>query len=172
MVEISEVTFSEYHWNGTSWTSSSNYYVMDGLGTNAPPPSDIQKDVKCEWRCRHSGTANLKKKWWRHRRTEILRIKGYMQFGLADDAQRLKMEALVTRNSLFKVSIREANISTLQSPKLEEINGKDAGSRIPSVLATDMEESYYIFIDSSFTLPTGKRLIEYSLSLERVDLNK
>jgi hypothetical protein len=171
MVEISQVVLTEYFWNGShrAWEASGNLYTMDNLGTNAPPPSDIEKNTKCEWRFRHSGTANLKKKWWRHRRTEVLKMKGFLQFGLKDDSQRLKMEALVTRNSLFQVAITEAGITTFKSPKLETTNPQNNGSKIPTS-SSDTEDSYYIITDSSFSVPRGKKYVEYTLTFERVNL--
>jgi hypothetical protein len=168
MVEISQIEFIDYNFDDGAWVLDETWsYLMDGLGTNPPPPEEVQKGVKTEWRLRHSGKSNLKRKYWRHRRTETLNIRGKLQFGLNSDQQRLDMEAMATRNSLYKIIITEAGKQTLRSTQIKTISGnsKDYGSDIPVVL----EDGLYIITNCSFTLPKGKKHLEYSLTLERVN---
>jgi hypothetical protein len=158
------VKFKEHFWTGSVWNPTSTLvYTMDNQNGNPPPPEEIQKDVKCEWRVRHSGTSLLKKKWWRKRRTEVLRISGKLQFGLDSDAQRAKLEALATRNSLYEVEITiENNLRVMQSTVYSDV--EEEGSLVPGQAA----DGYFIFTDCSFLAPPGKQLFEYSMTLERV----
>jgi len=171
----STVVLTEYHQtdspnhNGTYVASS--YLFTFALASSIPPPESIDKSAKVEWRHRHSGTSALERKWWRHRRTEVITMKGKI-LNAPDETggatRRLELEALATRNSLWKITINCSSTGTtnlqLASPALAS---NQEGSAVPSTIDT---AAYYIITDSSFSLSPGKMIVDYSLTFERVML--
>jgi len=187
-MSATSVRLSEYNFDkqDSKWKQSGITYIMDSdkANGNNPPPESIDKSVKVEWRHRHSGTSDLERKWWRHRRTEIITMKGkFLDMSFDDDdsykGRRLAMEAMATRNALWKILIQVDGHDQLLSPKMENEDG-DLGSQIistegsPQLVGAYTEDRgnnygpFYIITDSSFGLVPGKRIIEWSLSFERV----
>jgi len=177
------ITLSEYQGtqDGGPWEIRNGGYTFTfgGTANNPPLPESVDKSSKCEWRHRHTGTGNFEKKWWRHRRTEIISFKGKF-LNLENEvstggatSKRLALEAIVTRNSIWKMLIvPDGSKTVLQSPTLINSDGGQGSAVIVSttniVGATADTATFYIITDSSFNLSPGKKTIDYSITFERV----
>ena len=145
------VKLVEYEWDPDQhkYVSSGNVFTFD------PPPSSIQKNVKCEWRIKHIGKNELKKFRWRFRRTSAVKLRGVLH----SEDDRLKLEALGTRNSLFKLEIPFQEPATIEGPE-----GEDKGSDYPPTA----RYGYFIITEMVFQGVPGQNDIQYEITLERV----
>jgi len=141
------VKLIEYIWDPDQhkYVSSGNTFTFD------PPPSSIQKNVKCEWRVKHIGKNELKKFKWRYRRTSAIKLRGVLH----SESDRLTLETLGTRNALFKLEI------DFQEPKSA---GEDIGSAYPPT----GRYGYFIITEMVFQGVPGQNDIQYEITLERV----
>jgi len=142
-------TLIEYHWKvETSKYEVANTFVF------SPEPSSFHKEAKVEWIIRHSGTVELKKRRWRYRRTETFKLTGLLD----TEADRQKLEALSTRNSVFKIDLGDRLKSIVSISKVE-------GSTYPPQVQANA-----FFIITSFTCEQApaKPPFSYNITLERV----
>lgn len=161
-------TISEYAYDQTTNTykSSGNTFSF------VPSPASISKEVKAEWRIRHSGLRkDHKKAKWRYRKTEIYKISGILEYeargnqAVANNC-RQELEALATRNSKFTITTDMKSVATANPG--DGLDALKVGSAYPPV--DDSSKAYFVITDLNFTNPTGKVIIEYSMTLERVRL--
>ncbi len=160
-------TITEYAYDQTT-----NTYKASGNSFSfVPSPAVISKEVKAEWRIRHSGLRkDHKKAKWRYRKTEIYKISGILEYearsnGSVANNCRQELEALATRNSKFLITTDMKSVATA-SPGAG-LDALKVGSAYPPV--TD-SNAYFVITDLNFTNPTGKVIIEYNMTLERVRL--
>jgi len=143
------VKLNEYHFQNGSYVSTGVSFTFN------PEPSSIKKTANVTWRVRHAGIKELKKAKWRYRRAETITLDGILQ----NETDRLKLEALATRNSKFTLDLG----TRFQSPANQSI---DDGSSYPPSATT----SYFVITDFSCNQVPGKTIFEYTLKLERVEL--
>ena len=101
----------EYAWNGSHWKDTGDYFEFD------PNPSGVTKEVKTEWRVRHTGLyATWPRCKYRYRRTVTFTLKG-----ACSGEKRRELEFYSMRNSKFKIDT--SSWTGLQTP--EYYNQKD-----------------------------------------------